>query len=252
MVAPELVRKAALAFGAPIQIVYGQTETSPVITTAWRHDSEADLSGTIGQPLPHIDVAILDTTDGSICPIDVQGEICCRGYNVMTGYNDNPEATALAIDADGWLHTGDLGTMDARGYLRITGRVKDMIIRAGENLFPVEIENAILEHEAILDAAVVAKPDEKWGELVACFMRARGADRPEPEALKRFLRERLSPQKTPAYWIWVDEWPLTGSGKIQKFALREAFLRGDHGPEGSQPRSIDMKEGWCPGAESNH
>ena len=94
MVAPELVRKAALAFGAPIQIVYGQTETSPVITTAWRHDSEADLSGTIGQPLPHMDVAILDTADGSICPIGVQGEICCRGYNVMTGYNDNPEATA--------------------------------------------------------------------------------------------------------------------------------------------------------------
>ena len=230
MVAPELVRKAATAFGAPIQIVYGQTETSPVITTAWRHDSEADLSGTIGQPLPHMDVAILDTTDGSVCPIDVQGEICCRGYNVMTGYNDNPEATAQAIDAEAWLHTGDLGTMDSRGYLRITGRVKDMIIRAGENLFPVEIENAILEHEAILEAAVVGIPDAKWGELVVCFMRARGSDRPAPDALKRFIRERLSPQKTPAYWIWVDEWPLTGSGKIQKFALREAFLRGDHGP----------------------
>ena len=229
MVAPELVRKAAAAFGAPIQIVYGQTETSPAITTAWRHDSEADLSGTIGQPLPHMEVAILDTTDGSVCPIGGQGEICCRGYNVMTGYNDNPEATAQAIDADGWLHTGDLGTMDARGYLRITGRVKYMIIRAGENLFPVEIENAILEHEAILDVAVVGIPDEKWGELVACFMRARGADRPEPEVLKRFIRERLSPQKTPSYWIWVEEWPLTGSGKIQKFALREAFLRGDHG-----------------------
>ena len=228
MVAPELVSRTRKVFGAPIQIVYGQTETSLGITCAWMDDAAADLAGTIGQPLPHMDVAILDTRDNSVCPIGMQGEICCRGFNVMTGYNDNPEATAATIDADGWLHTGDLGTMDARGYLRITGRVKDMIIRGGENLFPAEIENALLEHDAILDAAVVGVPDETWGELVACFMRARGDERPAPAALKGFIRERLSPQKTPAYWIWVDQWPLTGSGKIQKFALREAFARGDH------------------------
>ena len=228
MVAPELAARARQVFGAPIQIIYGQTETSPGITMSWSDDSRADLSGTIGQPLPHMEVAILDTQDGSICPIGVQGEICCRGYHVMTGYNDNPEATATTIDPDGWLHTGDLGTMDARGYLKITGRVKDMIIRGGENLFPAEIENAMLEHEAILEAAVVGIPDEKWGELVACFMRARGPEQPPPEALKAFIRARLSPQKTPAHWIWVESWPLTGSGKIQKFMLREAFLRGDH------------------------
>ncbi|HEY5712116.1 MAG TPA: AMP-binding protein [Allosphingosinicella sp.] len=230
MVAPELVAAARRAFGAPIQIVYGQTETSPGITVAWSVDNEADLSGTIGQPLPHMDVAILSTDDRSICPIGVQGEICCRGYNVMAGYNDNDEATAAAICPEGWLHTGDLGTMDARGYLRITGRVKDLIIRGGENVYPAEIENAMLEHEAILEAAVVGIPDDTWGELVACFMRARGAERPAPDSLKAFIRERLSPQKTPAYWIWVDQWPLTGSGKIQKFALREAFVRGDHQP----------------------
>lgn len=229
MVAPELVAKSRKIFGAPIQIVYGQTETSPLITQGWREDSEADLSGTIGQPMPHIDVAILDMADSSLCPIDVQGEICTRGYHVMAGYNDNPEATARAIDADGWLHTGDLGTMDSRGYVKITGRVKDMIIRGGENLFPAEIENAMLEHAAVLDAAVVGIPDDRLGELVACFMRARAAERPEPETLKAFIRERLSPQKTPAFWIWVDQWPMTGSGKIQKFALREAFLRGDYG-----------------------
>ena len=228
MVAPELVATARRLFGAPIQIVYGQTETSPGITVAWRDDSEADLSGTIGQPLPHMDVAILDTADQSVCAIAVQGEICCRGYHLMAGYNDNPEATTATIDADGWLHTGDLGTMDARGYLKITGRVKDMIIRGGENLFPAEIENVMLEHDAILEAAVVGIPDEKWGELVACFMRPRGVERPSPDELKHFIRERLSPQKTPAHWIWVDQWPLTGSGKIQKFALREAYLRGDH------------------------
>ncbi|MGH6659229.1 MAG: class I adenylate-forming enzyme family protein, partial [Sphingomicrobium sp.] len=198
MVAPELVAKSRDIFGAPIQIVYGQTETSPVITHAWRDDIEPDLSGTIGQPLPHMDVAILAMADKSVCPVGVQGEICCRGYHVMAGYNDNPEATAAAIDGDGWLHTGDLGTMDSRGYLKITGRVKDMIIRGGENLFPAEIENAMLEHEAVLEAAVVGIPDAKWGELVACFMRPRGTEKPEPAALKAFIRERLSPQKTPA------------------------------------------------------
>jgi len=230
MVAPELVRKAREIFGAPIQIVYGQTESSPVISMTWSGDAEADLSGTIGQPLPHVDVAILDTRDGSICPIGVQGEICCRGYLVMTGYNDNPEATAAAIDSENWLHTGDLGVMDSRGYLKITGRVKEMIIRGGENLFPAEIENAMLEHDAVREVAVVGIPDEKWGELVACFMRTGDEGRPCADELRAFIRERLSPQKTPAHWIWVDRWPLTGSGKIQKFALRDAFLRGEHTP----------------------
>jgi fatty-acyl-CoA synthase len=146
----------------------------------------------------------------------------------MAGYNDNPKATAETIDPEGWLHTGDLGRMDSRGYLRITGRVKEMIIRGGENLFPAEIENAMLEHEQVLEVAVVGVPDEKWGEQVACFMRAKDNDCPPPAALKAFVRERLSPQKTPTFWIWVNEWPLTGSGKIKKFALREAFRNGEY------------------------
>ncbi|MEO1136693.1 MAG: AMP-binding protein [Pseudomonadota bacterium] len=227
MVAPELCRKARAVFGAPIQIVYGQTESSPVITQAWHEDSLEDLTQTIGQPVPHTEVAIKNPQDHSICAIGEQGEICCRGYLVMTGYNDNPDATAAAIREDGWLHTGDLGAMDERGYVKITGRVKEMIIRGGENLFPVEIENALLEHEDLAEVAVVGVPDEKWGEQVACFMRAAGDRQPAPAALKTFIRERLSPQKTPAFWIWVDEWPLTGSGKIQKFALREQFERGE-------------------------
>ena len=161
-------------------------------------------------------------------PIGQQGEICARGYSVMLGYNDNPDATAAAIDSEGWLHTGDLGQMDARGYVKITGRVKEMIIRGGENLFPVEIENVLLEHEAIDEVAVVGVPDDKWGEQVACFIRS-SADQPLSAAeLKAFIRERLSPQKTPAYWIRVADWPLTGSGKIQKFRLREAFAAGEH------------------------
>jgi fatty-acyl-CoA synthase len=228
MVAPELVRKAKEIFGAPIQIVYGQTETSPCMTYTWPDDSDEDLSGTIGQPLPHLELSIRNVSDNSVCAIDVQGEICCRGYNVMSGYNDNPEATAATIDADGWLHTGDLGTMDSRGYVKITGRVKEMIIRGGENLFPVEIENAILEHNDIAEAAVVGIPDDKWGEQVACFMRAAGVARPEPTELKAYIRNKLSPQKTPTFWIWVEDWPLTGSGKIQKFALRDGFVAGDY------------------------
>lgn len=227
MVAPELCRKARDVFGASIQIVYGQTESSPLITQAWHDDAFEDLTQTVGQPLPHVEVSIRDPQTNAVLPIGAQGEVCTRGYHVMHGYNDNPEATAKTIDSNGWLHTGDLGTMDSRGFLKITGRVKEMIIRGGENLFPAEIENAMLEHDAIAEVAVVGVPDEKWGEQVACFMRPGGEARPCAAELKAFIRERLSPQKTPAFWIYVDAWPLTGSGKIQKFKLAEAFQRGE-------------------------
>lgn len=226
MVAPELCKRSKEVLGASVQILYGQTESSPVITQCWPDDSLEDLTQTIGQPLPNVDVSIRDPQTNNPVDVGAQGEICCRGYLVMIGYNDNPDATAGAIDGDGWLHTGDLGTMDARGYVKITGRVKEMIIRGGENLFPAEIENAMLEHDAVAEVAVVGVPDDKWGEQVACFMRGAGDDKPDGAALKAFIRERLSPQKTPAFWIWVDDWPLTGSGKIQKFKLREAFEGG--------------------------
>lgn len=230
MVAPELVKQSEAVLGSVVQIIYGQTEASPVITMAWSDDDLEDLTQTIGQPLNGVEVSIRNPQTNEVLPADEQGEICARGYLVMTGYNDNPEATAAAIDADGWLHTGDLGRMDERGYVKITGRVKEMIIRGGENLFPAEIENAMLEHDAIAEVAVVGVPDEKWGEQVACFMRANGNAGPDGAALKAFIRERLSPQKTPVYWIYVEEWPLTGSGKIQKFKLREAFERGEFTP----------------------
>lgn len=226
MVAPQLCKDALEVFGAPIQIVYGQTETSPVQTQTWYEDSLEDLTQTIGQPLPYTEMSIRDPKTNEVMPIGEQGEICSRGYLVMLGYNDNPDATDAAIDADGWLHSGDLGRMDARGYLRITGRVKEMIIRGGENLFPVEIENAMLEHPAIEEVAVVGVADEKWGEQVACFIRSESNHVFSPAELKAFVRERLSPQKTPTYWITVNDWPLTGSGKIQKFKLAEQFTAG--------------------------
>jgi fatty-acyl-CoA synthase len=229
MVAPELISRVRAALGPTVQIAYGQTECSPVATMAWHDDAIEDLTGTIGQPLPNMDVAILDPRTGAVLPIGEQGEICTRGYHVMTGYNDNPEATAKAIDKDGWLHTGDLGRMDSRGYVAITGRVKEMIIRGGENLFPVEIENAMLEHDDVAEVAVVGVPCPTYGEQVACFMRPSGSRRPKPDELKAFVRERLSPQKTPKHWIWVDGWPLTGSGKIQKFKLAEQFAARERG-----------------------
>ncbi|MEP3029695.1 MAG: AMP-binding protein [Erythrobacter sp.] len=228
MVQPELNRAAQETFGVPILIVYGQTETSPAITATWPTDTGAELTETIGQPCSHMEVSIRDPKENRVCAIDEQGEICMRGFNMMVGYNDNPKATAETIDDDGWLHTGDLGSLSARGYVKITGRVKEMIIRGGENLFPAEIEAAMLEHPAIAELAVAGVPDEKWGEVVVCFMRAAdGAERPEDAELRSFVRQRLSPQKTPAHWVWMDEFPLTGSGKIQKFALAEQFAQGE-------------------------
>ncbi|TDG11401.1 long-chain fatty acid--CoA ligase [Seongchinamella unica] len=228
MVAPQLCHDAKEVFGAPIQIVYGQTETSPVLTQAWYDDTIEDLTQTIGQPVAYTEISIRDAQSNQVVPIGEQGEICARAYSVMLGYNDNPDATAAAIDSEGWLHTGDLGRMDSRGYVKITGRVKEMIIRGGENLFPAEIENAMLEHEDIDEVAVVGVPDEKWGEQVACFIRSSADQPPSAGDLKAFIRERLSPQKSPAYWINVSDWPLTGSGKIQKFKLREAFEAGEY------------------------
>ncbi len=228
MVAPELVRAVKDTFGTTLCIIYGQTESSPGITQTRGTDSFEDRTGTIGQPYPQTDVAIMDSATGKIMPLGETGEICARGYCVMTGYNDNPKATEAAIDAQGWLHTGDLGTMDARGFVKITGRLKDMIIRGGENLFPAEIENVLLTHPAIAEAAVVGVPDEKWGELPVAFLRLHeGADVSRTE-LVAHLRKELAAPKTPAHWYRVTSWPLTGSGKIQKFVLREQWAAGAH------------------------
>jgi fatty-acyl-CoA synthase len=230
MVPPELVRRVKDLFGVNIQTVYGQTETSPLLTMIAPDDAFEDVCFTIGQPMPRTEMSIRRPGDNSVCDVDETGEICARGYCVMLGYNDNPEATAAAIDADGWLHTGDLGVMDARGYLKITGRVKEMIIRGGENLFPAEIENVVLEHPSVAEVAVVGAPDPKWGEIVVAFVRLSPGASLDRAEMVRHCREHISPQKTPAHWIAVEEWPLTGSGKIQKFVLRERFEAGAYTP----------------------
>jgi long-chain acyl-CoA synthetase len=227
MVPPELVRRICATFGCAFQTVYGQTETSPLLTQTQSDDAFEDVCDTVGQAVPHTELSIRDPATNAVTPIGAVGEICARGYALMLEYNDNPQATAATIDAEGWLHTGDLGTMDARGYVRVTGRVKEMIIRGGENLFPAEIENVLLEHPDVAEVAVVGAPDERWGEIVVCFLRLAGGAPLDRQALIAHCRARISPQKTPACWIEIDQWPLTGSGKIQKFVLRDRYVAGE-------------------------
>ncbi|MBV9330296.1 MAG: AMP-binding protein [Alphaproteobacteria bacterium] len=228
MVPPELVRRFTEQFGARLSIIYGQTETSPVVTQTRLDDSFADQTGTIGQPLPATGLSIRSLVDNKVLPVGSVGEICTSGYCNMIAYNDDPAATAKTIDAEGWLHTGDLGIMDARGFLKVTGRVKDMIIRGGENLFPAEIENVLLEHPAVAEAAVVGVPDDKWGEIAICFVRCAEGTRPSRAELIAHCRRDLAAPKTPAEWIEVSGFPMTASGKIQKFVLREKFLAGEY------------------------
>ncbi len=212
VVPPALVRRVEAAFDARLSIVFAQTEASPVITQTAPDDDAEDRATTLGRPLPHTEVKIVD------------GELCTRGYHVMTGYFDDPEATAAAIDSDGWLHTGDLVSMDERGYCRIGGRLKDMIIRGGENIYPREIEQVLFDHSDVADVAVLGVPDETWGEQVAAFIRPADGRTPDPDELFAYCRERLAPHKAPRHWTIVDSFPLTPSGKVQKYVLRERFL----------------------------
>ena len=230
MVSPELVRRVRETFDCEFETVYGQTEVSPVVTQHHADDALDDICNTVGQPMPQTGISIRSVADNQVVPIDTVGEICVKGYCNMIGYHGNEKATAETIDADGWLHTGDLGAMDSRGYVRITGRVKEMIIRGGENLFPAEIENVLLEHPDVAEVAVVGLPDAKWGEIVACFIRPEAGQAVDPPELRSHCREHLAPQKTPVLWFNVDAFPLTGSGKIQKFALRDGYLAGKYQP----------------------
>ncbi|MCP4958288.1 MAG: AMP-binding protein, partial [Actinomycetia bacterium] len=217
------------AIGLDFTIVYGQTECSPVLTNTHPNDTAEDKGQTIGPPIAHVEIKIVDPESFETVPVGEQGELWARGFFTMIEYFDNPEATAETLVPDGWLRTGDLATMDSRGYCRIVGRLKDMIIRGGENLFPAEMEEVLMKHPAIAEVAVVGLPDERWGETVAAFIRlADGVEAPTVAGLRDFIRAELSPQKTPARWFNLDAFPLTGSGKIQKFALRSAWEAGEY------------------------
>ena len=228
MVAPELVRRVRKNFNCYFSTLYGQTEYSPVITQHHTDDTLDDICDTAGQPIPQTDISIRHIQNYSIAALGEGGEICVRGPCTMLEYYRDDEATMEAIDNEGWLHTGDLGPIDSRGDLRITGRVKEMIIRGGENHFPAEIENILLEHDSIAEVAVVGLPDDKWGEIIAAFIRTDHGDQMDIEAFHNHCRAWLAPQKTPTIWCRVDDFPMTGSRKIQKYKLRDGFFAGEY------------------------
>ncbi|MEJ5243101.1 MAG: AMP-binding protein [Desulfomicrobiaceae bacterium] len=204
-----------------ITICYGLTEASPVMTQTRVDDSIEHRTQTVGRAMPEIEVTVRDPETNQPVPFGVQGEVCCRGYNVMKGYYNNPDATAAAIDVEGWLHSGDLGTMDEQGYVRITGRLKDMIIRGGENIYPREIEEFLYRMEGIKDVQVVGVPSRKYGEEVGAFIILKEGFDYAPEDIKDFCRGKIARYKIPKYIAFLDEYPMTASGKIQKYKLRE-------------------------------
>jgi fatty-acyl-CoA synthase len=206
---------------AEITIAYGQTESSPVITQT-RTDDPIELRvETVGKALPNVEVKIVQPGTNVEVPRNVQGELCTRGYHVMKGYYKNPQATIEAIDEEGWLHTGDLAVMDENGYCKITGRLKDMIIRGGENIYPREIEEFLYSHPKILDVQIIGVPDEVYGEEVMAWIILKEGESATAEEIKDFCRGKISKHKIPRYIEFTNSYPMTASGKIQKFRLKE-------------------------------
>lgn len=209
-----------------MQIGYGLTEASPLCTLTSSLDSVERRVTTIGRVLPHQEVKIVDPATGRTLPRGSQGELCVRGYHVMVRYDNRPEATAEAIDEKRWLHTGDLAMMDEQGYVSITGRLKDVVIRGGENLYPREIEEFIHGLPMVSDVYVVGVPDRKMGEEVLAFVKLReGHAAPTPEEFRALCRGHIAHYKIPRYWLVVDEFPMTVTGKVQKFKLREQGMQ---------------------------
>jgi fatty-acyl-CoA synthase len=221
----ELMKRVTGEMGASeLTIAYGQTEASPLITQTCTDDPLEKRVGTIGRALPDVEVKIVDPATGTTLPDDTSGELCCRGHNVMIGYYNNPEATAKAIDVDGWLHTGDLALRHPDGYYRITGRQKDMIIRGGENIAPREVEELLYTHPSIEDAQVIGVPDRKFGEEVAAYIRLRRDCELTEDEVRAFCKQTLAHFKVPRYVRFVQQFPTTVTGKIQKFKLREQAI----------------------------
>lgn len=208
-----------------ITIVFGQTESSPGMTQTTVDDPLELRVSTVGRLLPYCEGKIIDPESGVECPPNVPGEICTRGYHIMKGYYKMPEATAAAIDEEGWLHTGDIGTVDENGYYKITGRLKDMIIRGGENIYPREIEEYLYTHPAVSDVQVIGVPDKKYGEEVLAYVILKEGCEAGEQELVQFVREGLSRYKSPRYVRFIDEYPMTASGKIQKYILRERAVQ---------------------------
>lgn len=218
----EVMKQVVGRMGASeMTIVYGQTEASPGITQTRPSDSLERRVATVGRALPNVEIKIVDPDTGKRVSNGIQGELCTRGYHVMKGYYKNEEASRKAIDVEGWLHTGDLAIMDEQGYCKITGRIKDMIIRGGENIYPREIEEFLYTNEKIKDVQVVGVPSRKYGEEVVAFIQLKDGQIATTEDLKLYCRDRIAFHKIPAFFLFVNGYPTTASGKIQKYKLRD-------------------------------
>src|SRR6476469_5864346 len=208
-----------------VAIAYGMTETSPVSTQTRADDSIDRRVSTVGRVHPHVEVKVVDPENGLTLPRGEPGELCTRGYSVMLGYWDEPEKTADAIDQARWMHTGDIGVMDDEGYVNVTGRIKDMVIRGGENVYPREIEEFLYTHPDIVDAQVVGVPDARYGEELCAWSKLReGAEPLTAEAVREFCAGKLAHYKVPRYVKVVDEFPMTVTGKIRKVEMRQVSV----------------------------
>ena len=225
----EVMKRVIEDMGASeITICYGQTESSPVITQTKTDDPFEKRVSTVGKPHPHVEVKLIDPVTGEEVETGMPGELCTRGYHVMKGYYKNEEATHAAIDEEGWLHTGDIAVMDADGYLDITGRIKDMVIRGGENIYPKEIEEFLYTHPGISDVQVVGVPDSKYGEELMAWVIPKEGAKLDAEAVRAFCTGKISYHKIPKYIEFTDEYPMTASGKVRKFKLREMSVESIH------------------------
>lgn len=208
-----------------VVITYGQTEASPGITMSSTDDSLDQRVSTIGRPMPHTEMKIVDPKTGKMVPRGETGEICARGYMIMRCYYNNPVATDQAVDKEGWLHTGDLGTLDTEDYCKITGRLKDMVIRGGENIYPREVEEFLYTHPAISDVQVIGVPDLKYGEELMAWVKLKDGQKVAPEEIKAFCKGKIAHYKIPRYIKFVDSFPMTVTGKIQKYKMREESIK---------------------------
>jgi fatty-acyl-CoA synthase len=207
-----------------VEIAYGMTETSPVSFQSRADDPIEKRVSTVGRVMPHLECKIVDPGTGAVVPRGTPGELCTRGYSVMLGYWNNPEATATAIDPARWMHTGDLATMDAECYVNIVGRIKDMIIRGGENVYPREIEEFLYTHPAIADVQVIGVPSKAYGEEIMAWVKLKPGAEATAEDVQNFCRGRISHYKIPRYVKFVDNFPMTVTGKIQKFLMRKQSI----------------------------
>jgi fatty-acyl-CoA synthase len=223
MVPVELIRRLERNLGVKTTIIFGQTETCGYISQTFPGDDPGDKSTTVGRLLPHLAGRVVDPERGLVVSAGDVGELQVCGVGVMAGYFNEPEQTAAAIDPDGWLHTGDLVSMDERGYLRVAGRLKDMIVTGGVNVFPVEIEAVISEHPNVAQVAVVGVPDSRWGEAVVAVIALQPGADADVAPIEQFGRQRLAPYKVPKRWVVAESLPMTASGKVQKHLLRQAL-----------------------------